>query len=295
MWQSLYIYLFRKAYRLLNAWSWRGKFEPVAFSTLQLPTHFGNLTARMYSQATGGDSPLILFFHGGGWVIGDLDTHHPFCQVLSKTTGCTVVSVDYRLAPEHRFPAAHDDCLAASQWVAENINTLGPSNGMLVIAGDSAGANLTTCTCLQLDGASRSRVAGQLVIYPATDHYSVHYPSHIERAKGSSLTAGRLYFFWDTYLGGDNHQAMSAARALPSRAANLASLPPMLLVTAEYDPLRDEGVDYAAKCADAGVAVSHRHFDNARHGFACSEGPTEDFKQLMQDIVGWLDSLPNGR
>ena len=162
---------------------------------------------------------------------------------------------------------------------------------MMVIAGDSAGGNLATCTCLQLDGASRSRVAGQLVLYPATDHYSIHYPSHLERAKGSSLTTKRLYFFWDTYLGSDNRRAVTAARALPSRAANLSSLPPMLLITAEYDPLRDEGVDYAAKCSAAGVQVNHRHFANAKHGFACSEGPTPDFDKVMQDARDWLQTL----
>ena len=291
MWLSLYIYLFRKAYGLINSWAWRGKVEPVAYSVLQLPTHAGSLTARMYSQPGGENRPMILYFHGGGWVIGDLDSHHPFCQALARSTNCTVISVDYRLAPEHPFPAAHDDALAATQWVAEHINTLGPSNGMLVVAGDSAGGNLATCTCLQLDGASRSRVAGQLVLYPATDHYSIHYPSHLERATGSSLTTKRLYFFWDTYLGSDNRRAVTAARALPSRAANLSSLPPMLLVTAEYDPLRDEGVDYAAKCSAAGVQVSHRHFDNAKHGFACSEGPTPDFDKVMQDVRDWLQTL----
>ena len=291
MWLSLYIYLFRKAYRLINSWAWRGKVEPVAYSVLQLPTQAGALTARMYSQPGGENRPMILYFHGGGWVIGDLDSHHPFCQALARSTNCTVISVDYRLAPEHPFPAAHDDALAATQWVAEHINTLGPSNGMLVVAGDSAGGNLATCTCLQLDGASRSRVAGQLVLYPATDHYSIHYPSHLERAKGSSLTSKRLYFFWDTYLGSDNHRAVTAARALPSRAANLSSLPPILLVTAEYDPLRDEGKDYAAKCSAAGVKVSHRHFDNAKHGFACSEGPTPDFDKVMQDVRDWLQTL----
>ncbi|MEP1471158.1 MAG: alpha/beta hydrolase [Halieaceae bacterium] len=291
MWRSLYIYLFRKFYRLLSALAWRGEVEPDAFSVLQLPTHAGILTARMYSQAGGENRPLILYFHGGGWVIGDLDTHHPFCQALARATSCTVISVDYRLAPEHPFPAAHDDALAATQWVAEHINTLGPSNGRLVVAGDSAGANLATCTCLQLDGASRSRIAGQLVLYPATDHYSVHYPSYTERANASALTTKRLYFFWDTYLGGDNRRAVSAERALPSRAANLSSLPPMLLVTAELDPLRDEGIDYGKKCRAAGVQVTDHHFDNAKHGFACSEGPTPDFDTLMNNMRDWLATL----
>ena len=291
MWQAIKVWGFRKYYRFTSKRGWKGHLDTPNWSAVEIPGPAGPLGARLYVGNSQPDKPLIIYFHGGGWVIGDLESHHPFCQALARSTNCTVISVDYRLAPEHPFPAAHDDALAATQWVAEHINTLGPSNGMLVVAGDSAGGNLATCTCLQLDGASRSRVAGQLVLYPATDHYSIHYPSHLERAKGSSLTTKRLYFFWDTYLGSDNRRAVTAARALPSRAANLSSLPPMLLVTAEYDPLRDEGKDYAAKCSAAGVQVSHRHFDNAKHGFACSEGPTPDFDKVMQDVRDWLQTL----
>ena len=185
---------------------------------LQIPGPGGPLHARMYRGNSSADKPLIVYFHGGGWVIGDLLSHHPFCQTLSQKSGCTVISVDYRLAPEHPFPAAPDDCLAATRWVADHIGDFGPSNGRLVLAGDSAGANLATCTCLELDPGTRALVAGEIVKYPVVDHYSSLHPSYIERGSGQLLTSKVMRWFWDTYLAGLAADSVAARRAMPLHA-----------------------------------------------------------------------------
>jgi acetyl esterase len=202
-----------------------------------------------------------------------------------------VIAVDYRLAPEHAFPAAAEDCLAATRWIGEHIADLAPSNGALVLAGDSAGANLATCTCLELDAATRAKVVGEIVKYPVVDHYNASPPSYTERARGQALTSNFMVWFWDTYLGDCDADDPKAKRAMPLHAQNLASLPPTFLITAEYDPLRDEGIAYAEKLRDAGVVLQYRHFDTAAHGFACSEGPNENFNAYMDDLATWVKQL----
>ena len=299
MFNTAKVFLLRAFYRFISAWAWRGHKNDAVFSVLQISTPAGPLAIRMYANDQGADKPLVVYVHGGGWVIGNLKTHHPFCQELCSQSACTVVSVDYRLAPEHPYPAAHDDCLAATRWVIEHIAELGPNNGQLVLAGDSAGANLATCTALALDAAERSVTIGELLIYPTTDHYSTPYPSSVEKAKGYKLTTKIMHWFWDTYTGkikisksiDSNPADKPRLRATPLNAANLAALPSTFLITAEHDPIRDEGIAYADKLRDAGVELQYRHFEQAQHGFACSEGPTPDFQRLMNDIVRWLTNL----
>ena len=291
MMQTLRVGFFRKFYRFGSWLSWRGKTPAVVHSVRQLPTEAGNLGSRVYAQADGADKPLIVYFHGGGWVIGDLQTHHPFCQAFSHHTGCTLISIDYRLAPEHTFPAAHNDCLAAAKWIAEHINELGPANGKMILAGDSAGANLAVCSALSLDPAVASKVAGEILIYPVTDHYSVPYASYEECATGQALTRDVMHWFWDTYLGATAPESDEVALARPIQADNLSSLPPTLLITAERDPLRDEGRQFAQKCEDAGVTVDYKHYEDVEHGFACSEGPTPQFQAFIDQTRDWLRTL----
>ena len=291
MWQKIKVWGFRKYYRFSSAREWRELAVDPTYNPLQIPGPGGPLQARMYRGGSSADKPLIVYFHGGGWVIGDLLSHHPFCQTLSQKSGCTVISVDYRLAPEHPFPAAADDCLAATRWVADHIGDFGPTNGRLVLAGDSAGANLATCTCLELDPGTRALVAGEIVKYPVVDHYSSSHPSYIERASGQLLTSKVMRWFWDTYLAGLAPDSAAARRAMPLHATNLAALPPTFLVTVEYDPLRDEGIAFGQRLTEAGVAVVHHHFENASHGFACSEGPTEHFNTVMEALTAWLRQL----
>ena len=289
MLRALKTWIYRTYYRLASAHSWRGKFPNPDTSTLQIPGPSGSIEARMYTAAATGEQPLILYFHGGGWVIGDLETHHPFCQALAHKTGATVLALDYRLAPEHPWPAAQDDCLAAAEWATKHLADLGPNNGSLVIAGDSAGGNLTACTCLTMTATAREQVCGAATLYPAVDHYLRDWPSYQERARSSSLTRALMFWFWDTYLGETSPEQALAAR--PMQAGNLASLPPLFNITAELDPLRDEGQAFAKTVAAEGVAVNHRHFSDAAHGFACSEGPTENFNIFLDDFDRWLKGL----
>jgi acetyl esterase len=290
--QALKVAGFRAYYRIISALTWRGHVPPGPFVDLRIPvTEAATIKARLYNNALGANKPLIVYLHGGGWVIGDIKTHHPFCQALSAATGCSVIALDYRLAPEHVFPAAQDDCLAATQWIARHAAQLGTCDGRLVIAGDSAGGHLATCTCLEIDPETRKSICGQVLIYPVTEHYTAGFASYVERARGQTLTAGVMHWFWDTYLGGLSPNDASVQRAFPLRASGLASLPPALLVTAEKDPLRDEGKAYAEALEQAGVAIAYAHFRTAEHGFACSEGPHADFRDLMQRLTTWLAKL----
>jgi acetyl esterase len=295
MFLKIKVWILRIYYRFVSARGWKGHITDAPYSTLQIPTDADSISARVYANNGGKDKPLLVYFHGGGWVIGDLDTHHAYCQALSERSGCTVVAVNYRLAPEHPFPAAADDSLETTRWLANHLDQLGPSNGTLVIAGDSAGANLTISTCLELDTDTRAKVVGEIVKYPAVDHYSTDYPSYTERARGQMLTRGLMNWFWDTYLGPYSAEDPMAKRAMPLRADNLASLPPTFLITAEFDPLRDEGIAFAQKLREAGVPLQYRHFDTAAHGFACSEGPNDNFNVFMNDLVTWLEVIANAR
>ena len=290
MWQKAKVFLLRKIDRYTGRKKWKGHCPQVAFKDLQATTTSGNLGLRVYYGDNNSDQPLIIYFHGGGWVLGDLESYHPFCKSLCQRSTCTVVAVDYRLAPEHPFPAAQDDCLAITHWVAAHIDELGRSNGKIVLAGDSAGGHLATVTCLALDPEIRRHVAGQVIIYPVTDHYESAFPSYTEKARVANLTSSMMRWFWDSYLA-SSHSISQFEAAMPLRASNLSSLPATLLVTAENDPLRDEGIAYADKLRNAGVAVQYRHFNHAAHGFACSEGPTADFEDFMNDLVQWLHDL----
>jgi acetyl esterase len=292
MWQTIKVWFMRLYYRVITAMAWRRHPIDPAFDPLQIPGDAGPIHARLYRGASAADKPLIIFFHGGGWVIGDTATHHPFCQTLCQKSGGTIISIDYRLAPEHPFPAAADDCHTATRWIAEHIGDFGPSNHRLVLAGDSAGANLATGTCLEIDEPARSMIAGEILIYPVTEHYSAGFASYVEKATGQTLTANFMFWFWNTYLGPHAADSVTAARAFPLRSDNIAALPPTFMATAENDPLRDEGIAYAEKLREAGVTLQYRHFGNAAHGFACSEGPNPDFNALMDDLEQWLVQLP---
>ena len=285
--------------RLVSARAWRDHASDNGYSVLQVPAAAGHLALRMYAGDPSADKPLIIYFHGGGWVIGDLQTHQPFCQSLCAHTGCTVVSLDYRLAPEHPYPAAHDDCLEGTRWIAKRLDELGPNNGKFILAGDSAGGNLATCTCLALEEAGRTLTACQLLLYPTTDHYSTPYLSSAEKATGYELSTKMVHWFWDTYMGrGQPKEGADAgtanqipARTTPLHATNLATLPSTLLVTAQNDPIRDEGIAYADKLRANGVDLQYRHFERAEHGFACTQGQNPDFVQLMSDTKRWLEGL----
>jgi acetyl esterase len=288
----------RRYYRFATARAWHGSDVHAEPGALQLPTSAGPVRAHLYRGEAAAERPLIVYFHGGGWVIGDLQTHHPFCTALSAATGCSVVSVDYRLAPEHPYPAALDDCLAVCRWLQLQLADLGPSNGRLLLAGDSAGGNLAAGCALQLatersasptgDDNPPAALCGAVLLYPVTDHYSAEPPSYTERATGQALTRKLMVWFWDTYLAGRSVDDPAVAAALPLRSCALHTLPPCLVVTAGHDPLRDEGIAFAERAAAAGAAVTHHHYAEAEHGFACGMGMTADARKVLAQITAWL-------
>ncbi len=229
-----------------------------------IPGNAGPIPVRIYTPNDAGPLPLLVYFHGGGWVIGNLDTHDSVCRELAHGAGCIVVSVDYRLAPEHRFPAAADDCFTATQWTVAHAAELGGDAARVAVAGDSAGGNLTCVTALTARDKGGPRLCFQLPIYPATD-YSCDTPSYHENATGYLLEADAMAWFWGHYLPRESDGANPYAS--PLRATDLRGLPPALVVTAEYDPLRDEGEAYAKRLQEAGVPTRLRRFDGMIHGF----------------------------
>jgi acetyl esterase len=229
----------------------------------------GVIALRIYRPRASGDGPLpcLVYYHGGGWVIGDLDTHDTLCRDLVDGSGCTVIAVDYRLGPEHRFPAAFDDALAATRWVSTHASALGIDPSRLGVGGDSAGGNLAAAVALAVrDGVDGGAfpIAFQLLIYPATDMRRGH-SSHTTNGQGYLLTADTIAYFHDHYIDDPRHDL--DWRASPLLHADHARLPPALIVTAGYDPLRDEGLDYAHRLADAGTPVSYVCFERQLHGF----------------------------
>ncbi|MEA2743604.1 MAG: acetyl esterase [Acetobacteraceae bacterium] len=249
----------------------------------------GSLALRIYTPLGEGPFPLMVFFHGSGFVLCNLDTHDGMCRNLCAGTGCLVVSVDYRLAPEAKFPAAPDDCLAATRWAVANAAALGADPGRTVVAGDSAGGNLAAVTALRVRDEGGPALSGQLLLYPVTDHYDPGAPSMLENAEGFGLTRAGMIWFWDHYLADPSHGADPYAS--PMRAADLSRLPPALVVTAEYDPLRDEGEYYAERLRQAGVPVEIKRWDGMNHGFLFWPGVVDRSGLAMDEACAWVRSL----
>jgi cation diffusion facilitator CzcD-associated flavoprotein CzcO/acetyl esterase/lipase len=217
-----------------------------------LPGLAGDLPYRLYSPAGEEPAPIVVYFHGGGWVIGDLDSDDPLCRDLCERTGAAIISINYRHGPEHRFPAAVDDALAAVEWVAANASVLGAVPGQLAVAGWSAGGNLAAGVCQAARRAGGPVIGGQLLIAPVID-FDTTRPSYRENGEGYVLTNGLLQWFFDQYIDPADRQDPRFAVI----HGDLAGLPPAVVVTAQFDPLRDEGDAYAAALAGAGVPVRH--------------------------------------
>ena len=236
---------------------------------LQAAGPIGAIPLRLYRplaalENAGEPLPVLVYFHGGGWVIGDLDTHDTLCRELANAAGCAVVAVDYRMGPEHRFPAAVDDVLAATRWVREQAGALRLDPGRLAVGGDSAGGNLAAVVALAARDAGDLPIAFQLLIYPATDMRRGH-PSHTTNGDGYVLTRDTLAYFHDHYIADPAHDL--DWRASPLLHTDLAGLPPALVITAGYDPLRDEGLDYARALTEAGNRATCVCFERQIHGF----------------------------
>jgi acetyl esterase len=225
----------------------------------EIPGPGGALPVRIFTPDVDQPTGVVLYFHGGGWVIGDLDTTDEMNRMLCARSDAMVVSVDYRLAPEAPFPQGLEDCYTATLWAAENLATSGP----LAVAGDSAGGNLAAAVCLLARERGGPDIAHQFLIYPVTDA-NFDRPSYVDNAEGYLLTRDMMRWFWMHYLPPGVEASHPLAAPLH---ADLNALPPATIVTAGYDPLRDEGLAFAAALTAAGVEVEHRDFDGMVHGF----------------------------
>lgn len=225
----------------------------------------GPLRGRIYRPPGGGPTPTLLFIHGGGFVIGGIDSYDRQCRVLCLEAGATVLAIEYRLAPDDPFPAAVDDSIAACRWTLDSVDRLGGDPDRVAIGGDSAGGNLAAVTAQAMQDESRSPgLAAQLLLYPVTD-FSSQRPSHAENGEDAFLSRDDMDWFERCYLG--DGDPSSDPRVSPLLAKDLSGLPPAVVVTAELDPLRDDGEAYAEALAAAGVPVVRRRYDALVHGF----------------------------
>jgi acetyl esterase len=238
--------------------------DSVAVTERSIEGPHGSIPLRIYTPPVKTPGGAVLFIHGGGWTIGSAEAYDPIAKIVAEGADAIVVSVDYRLAPEHPFPIPYDECWTALQWLAANAGGLGADPARLVVMGDSAGGNLAAVMALRAREAGPA-LAAQILIYPVTDP-DLDRGSYVENATGYFLERSTMQFFWESYTAGGADAA--DPRLAPLRAESLEGLPPALVVTAEFDPLRDEGEAYAAALAAAGVEVEQRRYDGMIHGFA---------------------------
>jgi len=257
----------RSAFRDRRAFTQPDPPEVAEVRDLHAEAPHGRIPLRLYRPAgaeAGTALPVLMYFHGGGWTVGDLDTHDTICRMLANGAGCVVVAVDYRLAPEHRFPAAVDDCLAATYWVQQNAEALGVNGARIAVGGDSAGGNLAAVVALAARDAGDLAITFQLLIYPATDMRRIA-PSHVTNGNGYLLTRESIEYYHDHYIDDPAHDL--EWRASPLLHVDHEGLPPALVLTAGFDPLRDEGREYAERMTAAGSKASYICFDRQFHGF----------------------------
>ena len=252
-------------------------------------TSEGTLRARLYRPVF--DTELrstLVFFHGGGWVLGDLDSHDILCRRLSIVGRANVIAFDYRLAPESKFPAAVNDAIAAMRWVFENASILGLDRGRIGVGGDSAGANLAATVAHQFRDEGRHRITFQLLIYPAVE-ISFSYPSHGLDEPGLPVLGSTMLWFRDCYLNSRDDEM--DWRASPLLARDFSNLPPSYVLTAGFDPLADEGAAYVAKLSKADVPVFHRHFPGQIHGFLTMGPQFPTTEGALFDIGKWIQGF----
>lgn len=272
-----------------RAKSLQGRPEAVAgIDHINIPGAGGRLPLRVYTPAGDGPFPILLFFHGGGWVIGNLDTADTACRLVTNNTKCIVISVDYRLSPEHPFPAAVEDAYTALQWVAAHGRELNGDPARIAVSGSSAGGNLSTAVALMSRDRKGPRLLYQILIYPATDLSSLSTGSHRFFSEGYGLTRKHMNFFLECYL--PEKKSRTHPYASPLLAETLAGLPPALVITAGFDILRDEGKAYADRLKKAGVKTIHSHFPTMLHGFVTMD---RIFKEADEAITEVSNALKN--
>jgi acetyl esterase len=257
---------------------------------LEAPGTGGPIPLRLYRGIDSKKSelqPALVFFHGGGWVIGDLESHDQVCRSVANAARCIVVAVDYRLAPEHKFPAAAEDAIAATRWIADSAKRLGIDGSRLAVAGDSAGGNLAAVVALDARNGNGPPLGCQVLVYPCTD-LGLKFPSYTRHAHQLPLRFATMQWFVDQYVGDADHK--EDWRASPLRAAGFEGLPKALIVTAGFDPLCDDGEAYAKALAEAGVPVSLERFAGQIHGFLTMGRVITDADRLIALVATYLRS-----
>ena len=255
----------------------------VSAEQLVIPTEAGSLPAMLYrpQSSQGQKLPALVFFHGGGWVIGDVESYGDICSFLSSSANCCVISVGYRLAPEHKFPAAVMDAAASLTWLVSNADRQGIDAEKIAVGGDSAGANLAAVIAIMARESGVAHVVSQLLIYPVTD-LTLSLPAHSEAIPGVRFTSATMKWFRDHYLNDDSERA--DWRASPLFADNLEGVAPAFILTAGADPLRDDGSAYADRLRASGIYVRHAHYPDQVHAFI-------NFGKLLPAARAALDEI----
>ncbi|MEU3413183.1 alpha/beta hydrolase [Streptomyces sp. NPDC006658] len=260
--------------------------EPVReVHDLTVPGPGGPLPVRVYRPAGEGPLPVLVYFFGGGWTLGSLDTSDALCRALANSAGCLTVSVGYRLAPEHKFPAAPEDCFAGLRWAAGHAGRFGGDASRLAVAGDSAGGNLAAAVTLMARDAGGPKLLTQLLVYPNTD-YLADTPSRRENTDPLLFNDKSVHWYWDNYLATPEDGAHPLAS--PLRAADHAGLPPALVITAEYDPLRDEAEGYARRLRECGVPAETTRYPGTTHGFFTMSGTLDAARRAVEQAARHL-------
>ena len=265
------------------------KAEVAGVENRTIPGPDGPVPVRIYSPKGNGPFPILLFFHGGGWVVGSLDTHDCACRLLSTGAHCLLVAVDYPLAPENKFPAAIEDAYAALEWVSENGGTLNGDPRNIAVAGDSAGGNIATILCQMSRDRQGPEIKYQILIYPVTDLSSTHTESYDKHGEGYMLTKEGMIYFINHYL--DREENKNHPYASPLLAENLSNLPPALIIVAEFDVLRDEGLAYADRLKKAGISVTCLLYDDMIHAFLNLSGVLDRTREAIEDMCGKLQKV----
>lgn len=293
MFEILKIRMLRLLIRIAMKMKWRGKVDAtINVESINVGSGAAPIPARTYKpKGASGPLPVILFFHGGGWVGFDINTHDPLCRDLSRHTGHMIVSVDYRLAPEHPFPAGVNDCLESLDWLIANVEKLGGDANRILICGDSAGGNLAAVVALQARTRHPGKLKGQILIYPVTDHASTEWPSYTTYGgKEYPLTRKGMDDIWRLYVKGSKEWRAGQTShdlATPYRVKDVSGLPRTLVILANEDLLKDEGLAYAGRLKEVGVNVETKTFPNQKHGFVGTE-PSPAHDQAISEIAQWV-------
>ncbi|MEU6815286.1 alpha/beta hydrolase [Streptomyces sp. NPDC046860] len=253
-----------------------------------VPAEHGSIPVRVYHPDPARTLPVVLFFHGGGWTVNDLDTHDRLCILLAKGSDSVVVSVDYRRAPEHKYPAAFEDGWTALHWVVGGAPDLGADPARIAVAGDSSGGTIAAALALKARDEGGPVITQQLLIYPVTDYLDPPTGSYVSRANGYSLNLPFMQWSWENYL--PEEWSREDSGLFPLRARSLRDLPPALVLTAEFDPLRDEGIAYAERLRGDGVPTEHWHFDDQMHGFVMQTRAIARARKAVEDVAAHLAS-----